>query len=50
MTEIANNPFCAQSDAAVINMPGEFVRHQRLMQNITQEDLANLAGLNRSTQ
>jgi transcriptional regulator with XRE-family HTH domain len=49
MMEIANNSFYAQSDAALVNMLGEFVRHQRLTQNITQEDLAKLAGINRST-
>jgi len=49
MMEIANNSLFALSDAALVNMLGEFVRHQRLMQNITQDELAKLAGINRST-
>ncbi|HHN47964.1 MAG TPA: XRE family transcriptional regulator [Bacteroidales bacterium] len=49
MMEITNNSLFALSDAALVNMLGEFVRHQRLMQNITQEYLAKLAGINRST-
>ena len=37
------------SDDAIIHTIGDFVRHQRLQQNITQKDLADKAGINRTT-
>ncbi|MCT4560311.1 MAG: helix-turn-helix domain-containing protein [Crocinitomicaceae bacterium] len=37
------------SDDAIIHTIGEFVRHHRLQQNITQKDLADRAGINRTT-
>lgn len=37
------------SDDAIIHTIGEFVRHQRLQRNITQKDLAEKAGINRTT-
>lgn len=37
------------SDDAIVNMIGSFVRHHRLAQNITQQELATRAGINRTT-
>ena len=37
------------SDDAIIKSFGEFVRHHRLEQNLTQKDLASKAGINRTT-
>jgi transcriptional regulator with XRE-family HTH domain len=38
-----------KSDDAIIKTIGNFVRHHRLEQNITQKDLAEKAGINRTT-
>lgn len=37
------------SDDAIVNMIGSFVKHHRLAQNITQQELATRAGINRTT-
>ncbi len=37
------------SDDAIIKTFGDFVRHHRLEQNITQQELATRAGINRTT-
>lgn len=37
------------SDRALIRQIGSYVRHHRLQQNRTQEDVANAAGISRST-
>ena len=37
------------SDDAIIKVFGDFVRHHRLEQNITQKELAFKAGINRTT-
>lgn len=37
------------SDDSIIQSIGDFVKHHRLEQNITQAELANRAGINRST-
>ncbi len=37
------------SDDGIIHTLGGFVRHHRLRQNITQKDLADRAGINRTT-
>jgi len=37
------------SDSAIIKTIGDFVRHHRLEQNITQKNLADKAGINRTT-
>ncbi|MCH2450471.1 MAG: helix-turn-helix domain-containing protein [Gracilimonas sp.] len=39
----------AMSDQAVIEQLGEFVKHHRLQQNKTQQQLAKEAGISRST-
>lgn len=41
--------FRARSDKEVLSMLGEFIRKSRLEQNKTQQQLADEAGLNRST-
>lgn len=37
------------SDDAIVHQIGAFVRHHRLQQNIKQKDLAEKAGINRTT-
>lgn len=37
------------SDDAIIQTIGEYVKHHRLQQNITQKELAEKAGINRTT-
>jgi transcriptional regulator with XRE-family HTH domain len=37
------------SDDAIIKKIGDFVKNQRLEQNMTQQDLATKAGINRTT-
>jgi len=39
----------SMSDDAVIHAIGEFVKHHRLQQNMKQKDLAERAGINRTT-
>ena len=39
----------SKSDLQYIHQIGEFIQHSRLIQNLTQGDLAEKAGLNRST-
>lgn len=43
------NTISAMSDDAIIQTIGDFVRHHRLHQNITQKELAYKAGINRTT-
>lgn len=47
--DISNNNWLAMSDSALIETIGEFVKHHRLLQNKTQQQLATEAGINRST-
>lgn len=49
MMEIVNKNMNVLSDAALVSLLGEFIRNQRLAQNKTQEELAAMAGINRST-
>lgn len=37
------------SDAAIVKQIGDYIRHERLEQNITQSRIAEMAGLNRWT-
>lgn len=39
----------SMSDDAVIHTIGDFVKHHRLQQNMKQKDLAERAGINRTT-
>jgi transcriptional regulator with XRE-family HTH domain len=49
MTNKSNINIYRMSDDSIIHTIGDFVRHQRLQQNITQKDLAEKAGINRTT-
>ena len=49
MMYINNNNWVAMNDATLTKSIGAFVKHHRLAQNRTQQDVANAAGINRST-
>ncbi len=49
MMDINNNNWIAMNDAAIAKSIGAFVKHHRLQQNRTQKDVADAAGINRST-
>jgi len=49
MMENTNNNMYSQSDPAILSLLGSFIQHTRLQQNKTQQQLADLSGLNRST-
>lgn len=44
-----NIKWSEMSDAAIVKQLGEFIKHTRLQQNMTQAKLATNAGLNRYT-
>ena len=47
--DISNNKWYSSSDNAIMKIIGAFIRHHRLEQNKTQGQLAEEAGINRST-
>ncbi len=47
--EISNNNWYAMSDSAVLEELGTYIQQTRLQQNKTQQQLAEAAGVNRST-
>lgn len=49
MTDKANNDWYAMSDDTIIKSIGAFIKHHRIEQNRTQKDVANDAGINRTT-
>jgi transcriptional regulator with XRE-family HTH domain len=49
MMDKNNNNWKAMSDIALLKVIGEFIKHHRLEQNKTQSQLAEEAGINRST-
>jgi len=49
MTDISYTNWTASSDTAILERLGAFVKHHRLLQNKTQEQLAREAGIVRST-
>lgn len=49
MTDISYKNWLSMSDNALSEFIGAFVKHHRLEQNKTQDELANAAGLSRST-
>jgi transcriptional regulator with XRE-family HTH domain len=49
MMDISSNNWLAMSDGALVETIGTFVKHHRLEQNKTQQQLATEAGINRST-
>lgn len=49
MTDLTNISWEYLTDKAIAEVLGEFVKHYRLEQNMTQSKLAEEAGINRST-
>ena len=49
MTDISYTNWTAASDTALMERLGAFIKHHRLLQNKTQEQLAREAGIVRST-
>ena len=49
MTDLSDNKWIASSDSALMKTIGFFIRHNRLLQNKTQDQLAKDAGIVRST-
>ena len=49
MTEYSNTNWQPMSDRAIVESLGLFIKHHRLEQNKTQEELAVASGINRST-
>jgi len=49
MTDLTNISWESLSDKAIAEVLGEFVKHHRLEQNMSQSKLAQEAGINRST-
>lgn len=49
MTEISLANIISMSDKALVEHIGAFVRHHRVEQNKTQDELATAAGISRST-
>ena len=49
MMDISNKNWLAMSDGALVATIGAFIKHHRLLQNKTQQQLATEAGINRST-
>lgn len=47
--DINSNNWIAMNDDALAKGIGAFVKHHRLLQNRTQHDVADAAGINRST-
>ena len=47
--DISNNDWAAMSDAAITKTIGAFIKHHRLEQNRTQQEVADAAGINRTT-
>ena len=47
--DISSNNWLEMSDGALVETIGAFVKHHRLFQNKTQQQLATEAGINRST-
>ena len=49
MMQINNNNWYAMSDAALLELIGHYIKDSRLKQNKTQQQIAESAGVNRST-
>ena len=49
MYDISNTNWSSMSDKALIETIGKFVKHHRLNQNKSQSDVAEAAGISRST-
>ena len=44
-----NNNWVAMSDTAIVKAIGAFIKHHRIVQNRTQKEVADKAGINRTT-
>lgn len=44
-----NTKLLSMSDKSIISLIGEYIKHQRLIQNKTQAKIAEIAGINRWT-
>ena len=44
-----NKEWLSMSDKSIVSIIGEYIKHQRLIQNKTQANIAKIAGLNRWT-
>jgi len=44
-----NMEWLSMSDKAIVSIIGEYIKHQRLIQNKTQANIAEIAGVNRWT-
>ena len=49
MNDISDNGWASMTDGALLQTVGNFVRHHRLNQNITQAQLSKRANISRST-
>ena len=49
MTDISFKNWNSMSDQALAGVIGEYVKHHRLEQNKTQQDISHAAGISRST-
>ncbi len=49
MNDISYSNWVAMSDAALAKTIGNYIKHHRLNQNKTQEDVSKAAGISRST-
>ena len=49
MNYISHNNWSSMSDAALLETIGKFVKHHRLNQNKSQSEVADAAGISRST-
>ena len=49
MTDVSYKNWSSMSDKALAEHIGVFIKHHRMEQNITQDILANAAGISRST-
>ena len=49
MMDKTNKDWYAMSDDAIIKVIGAFIKHHRIGQNRTQQDIADDAGINRTT-
>ena len=49
MLDKTNKNWVSMSDVAIIKSIGAFIKHQRIEENRTQQDVADDAGINRTT-
>lgn len=49
MMDINNDNWVSMSDTAILKAIGTFIKHHRIAQNRTQKEVADKAGINRTT-